>query len=132
MTFKVIQKIRGKARPRLGKYGAYKVKEDRNDERRIKEAYLSSGGELLEGYIKINIDMYFKLNKNETKKSRDLKIKNILRPNKRPDIDNSIKLYLDALNKVAYKDDTQVVEISAKKMYANTDEDYTIITIEQI
>ena len=41
----------------------------------------------------------------------------LVRPQVKPDIDNVIKVVCDALNKVAYKDDTQVVEISACKWY---------------
>lgn len=35
----------------------------------------------------------------------------------RRDVDNMVKLILDGLNGVAWKDDSQVVEISARKMY---------------
>lgn len=34
-----------------------------------------------------------------------------LLPTKKPDIDNIVKAVLDALNEVAYRDDTQVVEL---------------------
>lgn len=40
------------------------------------------------------------------------------RPTKKPDIDNIIKAYLDAMNGVIYIDDTQVVRVSAKKVYS--------------
>lgn len=36
---------------------------------------------------------------------------NKLWPKKKPDIDNVTKIVLDALNKVAYEDDTQVNEL---------------------
>ena len=42
-----------------------------------------------------------------------------LRPTKKPDIDNVVKCVCDALNKVAYKDDTQVIRLSAEKYYGN-------------
>ena len=41
-----------------------------------------------------------------------------IKPTKKPDIDNITKCILDGLNGVAYRDDTQVVEVSAKKIYA--------------
>lgn len=37
---------------------------------------------------------------------------------KRPDIDNYCKFYLDAMNKIVYKDDGQVVRLYAQKVYA--------------
>ena len=38
-----------------------------------------------------------------------------LLPTKKPDIDNIVKAVLDALNEVAYRDDTQVVELQVRK-----------------
>ena len=48
-----------------------------------------------------------------------MKISNELRPNKKPDADNVIKLVADALNEVAYKDDTQIIELECRKFYSN-------------
>ena len=38
-------------------------------------------------------------------------------PTKRPDIDNVVKCIMDSLNKLAYKDDAQVVALVAEKCY---------------
>lgn len=43
-------------------------------------------------------------------------------PCKKPDIDNVIKIILDALNGIAYKDDCQVVEVIAVKKYTEETE----------
>ena len=37
----------------------------------------------------------------------------------RPDIDNYIKLVMDALNELVYSDDSQIVYIEAHKMYSD-------------
>jgi Holliday junction resolvase RusA-like endonuclease len=42
-----------------------------------------------------------------------------LLPSKKPDIDNVLKIVLDALNGVAYKDDSKVVSVSGKKIYSD-------------
>ena len=42
-----------------------------------------------------------------------------IRPVKKPDIDNIAKSVLDALNNVAYRDDSQVVECHARKFYSS-------------
>lgn len=42
----------------------------------------------------------------------------IIFPGKRPDVDNCIKAVLDALNKVAFHDDSQVVRILAYEVYS--------------
>ena len=44
-----------------------------------------------------------------------------LRPDKKPDMDNILKAVLDALNKVAYEDDKQVVELIGRKYYTESD-----------
>ena len=48
-----------------------------------------------------------------------MKLNNELRPNKKPDIDNVIKLVADALNEVAYKDDAQIIELECRKFYSD-------------
>ena len=40
-------------------------------------------------------------------------------PTKRPDGDNVLKLVADALNGVAYEDDSQIVYMTIKKEYAS-------------
>lgn len=39
-------------------------------------------------------------------------------PLKKPDMDNIVKVIADALNSVAYQDDSQVVLVKAKKVYS--------------
>ena len=41
-------------------------------------------------------------------------------PSRKPDIDNVLKVVLDALNGVAYKDDSRVVAVTARKIYSHT------------
>lgn len=38
---------------------------------------------------------------------------------KKPDIDNICKFYLDVLNNLVFKDDAQIVEIHARKVYSS-------------
>ena len=40
----------------------------------------------------------------------------------KPDIDNLVKFVADSLNKVFYEDDSQVVELLAKKVYCDDNE----------
>ena len=39
-------------------------------------------------------------------------------PSKKPDADNIAKIVLDALNGVAYEDDSQVINLSVQKRYS--------------
>lgn len=49
---------------------------------------------------------------------------------KRPDLDNMIKFFKDVCNGTVWKDDSQVVEIEAKKNYGANPE--TIVVIETV
>ena len=44
-------------------------------------------------------------------------LENKISPTKKPDIDNIIKIVLDALNKMAFRDDSQVTKIEVEKIY---------------
>ena len=52
------------------------------------------------------------------KKRRDMEA-GVLRPVRTPDADNILKAVCDALNKVAYRDDAQVVDAQVSKYYSN-------------
>lgn len=54
----------------------------------------------------------------------------MIRPTKKPDLDNVIKIILDGLNGLAYGDDKQVVELKALKCYAK--EPFVLIQIEEM
>jgi Holliday junction resolvase RusA-like endonuclease len=46
--------------------------------------------------------------------------KGLLRPTKKPDYDNVQKIVGDALNQVAYKDDSQIVDSRVQKFWSYT------------
>lgn len=51
--------------------------------------------------------------------------------NQRRDIDNMVKLVLDGLNKVAWEDDSQVVEITARKLF-RAGQGRTVVSVEAV
>ena len=57
-------------------------------------------------------------------------LENIVSPTKKPDIDNIVKVVLDAMNKFAFKDDTQIVKLEVEKLYSNSEEKL-VIQIEE-
>lgn len=69
--------------------------------------------------IKMEIIAYFGIPKSTTKKKISLMLEKILRPIKKPDIDNIFKVIADGLNGLAYKDDAQIVEGVVKKYYSD-------------
>ena len=88
-SFRVNGKIRGKARPRFNtKTGrAFKVKDDTLYENLIRGAYISSEAVRFDDndYIRMHLDMYFKIPKSYSKKRRLACARNQERPAKKPD-----------------------------------------------
>ena len=126
--FEVIGTIEGKARPRLDIYNGriYTPKNTRSYEELIRQYFMIKYPryETLEGRLSVKIIAYFKPAKNTTKKTKEL-----ISPIKKPDIDNIGKVMLDALNKIAFKDDNQVTKLEVEKKY--NDEEKVYIKIEE-
>lgn len=55
--------------------------------------------------------------------------KGAIRHTKKPDVDNLVKAVLDALNGVAWEDDSQIVRLSASKEYSS--EPYVFLYIHE-
>lgn len=72
---------------------------------------------LYEGPLRVQIETRHEIPASYSKKRRADCLSGAERPMKKPDIDNIEKLVLDALNKKAWADDTQVIEIETKKYY---------------
>ena len=68
--------------------------------------------------LEMTISAYFEIPRSSSKKSRQLMLENIVRPTKKPDIDNIVKALQDALNGLAYKDDSSIVFLSVAKCYS--------------
>lgn len=123
VEFTVYGKVIGKGRPRFssvhGHAMAYTPKATVDYERRIREAYIEqcNGHKFDDVPLEVYISARIKPSKSSSKaKTIDMLAKKI-RPTKKPDIDNIIKIILDALNGVAYTDDKNVVYVSAEKRY---------------
>lgn len=125
MEFVVHGKPQGKARPRFSiRSGTvYTPKKTAIYEKKIAKAYVEAGGEKYPAgtYVRVQIQVYFPIPKSWPKSKRQDALENILRPDKKPDIDNILKVVLDALNRIAYEDDKQVVYVSCRKIYGNTE-----------
>lgn len=66
------------------------------------------------------ITIYKGIPKSVSKKKREMMLNGQIRPTSKIDLDNGIKSILDGLNKVAFEDDSQIVELKASKHYAET------------
>lgn len=125
--FTVPGKPQGKARARtfynaaVGKHVSTTPDNTVLYENLIKDRYLQqAGGIYLERGIPVSIRIVVKFlpPKSTSKIKHAEMLSGALKPLKKPDVDNIVKVVSDALNGVAYHDDTQIVSVSAKKVYA--------------
>jgi len=136
MQFVVKGKINGKGRPRFSRgkkfVHVYTDKKTVNYETLIKDEFLIHSFIPFQKDVplKMKIDAFFEIPKSYTKKKIEAKAKDELLPTKKPDIDNIAKIVLDALNNLAYNDDTQVIELNVSKRYGLEEEIY--IQIEEL
>lgn len=131
MKFVVAGEIVGKGRPRFTRSGrTYTPKRTTDYERTIKTAYLNKYSYLSQKALRIKICAYLEVARSHSKVKKSKMLMNLLQCTKKPDIDNITKVVLDALNKVAYQDDTQVVELVAIKRWSNTSR--LVVIIEEL
>lgn len=124
VTFHVPGKPQGKARAKTvrnkhtGNTMSYTPETDLLYENYIKDRFLNKcNGMFLERGkpVALRIVARFLPPKSTSKKRTALMLDGKELPLKKPDIDNIVKVVADALNGVAYHDDTQIVMVVAKK-----------------
>ncbi len=112
----------GKGRARVCLRGGYAMAYTPDStaayENLIKLAYGNRGISVVP--VELAVTAYYRIPKSFSKRKRTEALSGVVRPQTKPDIDNVVKVVCDALNKVAYNDDTQVVKIVAEKYYGET------------
>lgn len=120
MRFTVLGSPVPKGRPRLGRRGVYTPEKTAVYEELVRLSYLEQcrGEKPFENAVAVDIALYMPIPESTGKKQRRLMEEGQIRPAKRPDADNCVKSITDALNGLAYKDDSLIVDISARKYYS--------------
>lgn len=67
--------------------------------------------------VAVRIEAVYGIPKSYSKKKRERALNGELAPTKKPDADNIAKVVCDALNGVAYVDDTQVIDLHIVKSF---------------
>jgi len=110
-----------KARPRVTRAGyAYTPRTTQQFEQMVRIAYYNQCGnfEFPKGApLVMNIEFCFEPPKSWPKQKREKAIQRKKYPTARPDLDNLWKAVADALNGIAYNDDSQIVAITCRKVY---------------
>jgi Holliday junction resolvase RusA-like endonuclease len=113
----------GKGRPRFSRQTghAYTPEKTARFEERLAWAAQSTMNRapLLEGALHMTVVAYFSVPSSKSAKWKTDALAHRVRPTKKPDIDNIIKGVADALNKVVYVDDTQIVSLNTRKFYSD-------------
>lgn len=119
MLVTVEGKIKGKARPRFSsKTGRTFTPGDTIQyENWVRLCYKEQDGRYLEGPIRANIIAYYPIMSSYPKKRVQAIKDGLEHPTKKPDGDNIAKIILDSLNNIAFKDDSQVIELTVLKRY---------------
>lgn len=118
MIFTVIGKPQGKGRPRFTRAGhTYTPSTTALYENDVRTAFFKAKGVIMEGEIRAVITAFYPIPKATSRKVKQDMLDNLIKPTKKPDCDNVAKIILDALNKIAYNDDSQVVELVVNKRY---------------
>jgi Holliday junction resolvase RusA-like endonuclease len=112
----------GKQRPRMVKRGrfssTYTPKETVEYENLVKLSYYNTNGNIkLKGAIKAEIIGTFPIPNSISKKQQEKIINGKIKYTKKIDCDNMAKCCLDALNNIAYDDDSQIYDLRVIKKY---------------
>lgn len=127
VSFTILGEPQGKGRPRFTKVGSY-VKTYTPDktaayENLVKLEYERQCRGVRFGdkdFLEMRIYAFYGIPKSTSKKKREQMLEGIIRPSKKPDMDNVIKVIADSLNNVAYRDDTQIVDSYIRKLYSES------------
>ena len=113
----------GKGRPRFTGTGrTYTPAKTSNYENLVKLAFAEKYPDFvpLEGEIVLLVKAYKSIPKSATKKRHEAMAAGKIKPTSKPDYDNIGKTVSDALNKLCYHDDAQIVDGRVMKFYSET------------
>jgi len=80
--------------------------------------------------LEMEIKAFYRIPSSKSKKVKQQMKDNIIRPTKKPDMDNVVKIIADSLNNIAYKDDTQIVSCIVNKYYSESPQ--VVVTIKSL
>lgn len=111
-----------KQRPRASRRGrfttVYTPKQTVDYENLVKYSYYEQNGDkMLEGPLDVEITGTFPIPISVSKKQSEKMLRGEIKHTKKPDCDNMAKIVLDALNDIAYHDDSQIIDLRISKQY---------------
>lgn len=133
--FLIPGKPQGKGRPRFNTTtkAVHTPEATRRYEQLIRWAYISAteaGERFHTGPVRVEIDAVFSAPTGWRIAKKKEAHAGLIQPECKPDCDNIAKAVLDALNGIAYKDDSQVSELAIRKRYG--EQAHVSVRIENI
>ena len=122
ITFTVLGEPVGKARQRVTRFGTYTPEKTVLYENLIKTEYRRQCNDHRfddKQPLCMEVKAEYMIPASASKAKRAAMARGEIRPMKKPDWDNVGKVVSDALNKLAYRDDTQIVECTVQKYYSD-------------
>ena len=126
ITLRVPGPVRGKGRPRFNRRTGrvYTDRLTKLAEARVRRAWEDAGSPRVDGPVELEVTAVLGRPGSHLKRDGTLSAagKRSQWPTKTPDLDNAIKVPLDALNRLAFTDDAQVVLLHATKRWSTPSE----------
>lgn len=134
ISFEILGKPMGKQRPRMSTYTgrAYTPTKTVNYENLVKYIFINEfkGFKPFEGAVRAKIIAIFEPAKSYSKKKTAMLLSSKYNFTHKPDTDNIIKIVLDSLNGLAFKDDAQITRLEVEKSYGGQAK--VIVELEEI
>jgi Holliday junction resolvase RusA-like endonuclease len=125
LAFTIPGEPRGKGRPRITTRGGafprlHTDTKTANYESLVALAAAEArrGAPVLDEPLKLTVIVRLMPPQSASKKARAAMLAGLTLPTRKPDLDNVVKCVLDGCNAVAFRDDALVVQIAARKVYA--------------
>ena len=124
IEFTVSGPPKGKDRPQFNRQSGtvFTPAPTKHYEQAVQSAYLNTAGTYMaeaDQPMAIYVRAFFEIPASDTKKKKERKLRGFLKPTKKPDVDNILKIIMDGLNGLAYVDDKQVVDAQVKKRFSS-------------
>lgn len=115
---------KAKGRPRFScrSQKVYTPKETVDYENLIKLEYQAQCGSFRfpdDAMLDMRVLACYGIPQSKSKRQKELMLHGVVRPTKKPDLDNILKAAADSLNQIAYRDDTQIVDCQVRKFYSS-------------
>lgn len=112
----------GKGRPRVVRNGGfsrtYTPEKTASYENLVKLEFQRQGGRMLkDGPLAMRVVAWYGIPRSASKRKQEAMVGGLIRPTKKPDCDNVAKIVADALNGLAYRDDSQMVALHVEKRF---------------